>query len=105
MIDVTVDDGKYRIVQDNGRMTITRSGEPWIGHSGEGIPMDKMIIAMACEIEELRKLKAHCKAFVKDQQIWGSECVYQSDRVIENAYQFIDGVCEIVGFETIPEED
>jgi hypothetical protein len=44
-----------------------------------------------------------CTRFVTEQRITCSECVYQSDRVIENAYQLIDDICKIVGFYTDPE--
>jgi hypothetical protein len=44
------------------------------------------------------KLLAHVKKFIKEQQITCSETVYQSDRVIENGYDFIDGCAKIVGF-------
>lgn len=40
----------------------------------------------------------HVKEFVEKQQITCSETVYQSDRVIENGYDFIDGCAKIVGF-------
>ena len=36
--------------------------------------------------------------FVKDQQISCPECVCQSDKVIENAYEFIGECCDIVGY-------
>jgi len=39
-----------------------------------------------------------CQNFIKDQRISCPETVHQSDRVIENAYDFIARVCEIVGF-------
>lgn len=52
-IDVTVDDGKYRFTQDEkGHARTYRHGELWIDGSFAGI---NMVIAMACEIEELRK--------------------------------------------------
>lgn len=51
-IDVTVDDGKYRFTQDmEGKVIVYRHGEPWIVGSFPGI---NMVIAMACEIEDLR---------------------------------------------------
>lgn len=55
--------------------------------------------------ESLLILWEVCKKFVKTQNITGSENVYQSDRVIENAYQFIDDICKIVGFEEYIEEE
>lgn len=39
-----------------------------------------------------------CRKFITDQAISCAETVYQTDRVIENAYEFIAGVCEIVGY-------
>lgn len=44
------------------------------------------------------KLLAHCKAFIAKQEITCAETVSQSDHVIENAYSFIEGICEIVGY-------
>ena len=52
-IDVTVDEGKYRFTQDRaGKVVVYRHGEEWIIGSFAGI---NMVIAMACEIEELRQ--------------------------------------------------
>jgi hypothetical protein len=39
-----------------------------------------------------------CFKFIQEQEISCSEAVYQSDRVIENAYELIDGICKIVGY-------
>lgn len=55
--------------------------------------------------EQKIKLYDLCKKFVKDQTIWGPECVYQSDRVIENAYVFIAEICDVVGYEPLPDEE
>jgi phage gp45-like len=57
-IDVTVDDGKYRFTQNaRGQSVVYRHGERWIEGSFPGI---NMVIAMACEIEELRaKVASH----------------------------------------------
>jgi hypothetical protein len=38
------------------------------------------------------------RKFVDDNDIACEETVYQSDRVIENAYEFIAALCEIVGY-------
>ena len=46
-----------------------------------------------------------CQAFIAEQQISCAEAVYDSDRVAENAYEFIAGVCEIVGFHDYGEDD
>jgi len=36
--------------------------------------------------------------FIKEQKITCVESVYQSDRVIENAYEFIEKLCNISGY-------
>ncbi len=48
--------------------------------------------------KKLEKLWKYCEKFIKDQQIDSGETVYQMDNVIENAYEFVDGVCKIVGY-------
>ena len=44
-----------------------------------------------------------CEQFIQDQRISCAESVYQTDRVIENAYEFIEGVCAIVGYYEDPD--
>lgn len=39
-----------------------------------------------------------CKKFIEHQRIDCPETICQSDRVIENAYDFIGDICEIVGY-------
>ena len=36
--------------------------------------------------------------FVTKQRIHCSETIYQCDRVIENAYEFIESLCNVVGY-------
>jgi predicted GNAT family N-acyltransferase len=50
---------------------------------------------MASEAYELLKL---CQDFIKEQKICCAEDVYQTDSIIENAYEFIEQICEIVGY-------
>lgn len=47
---------------------------------------------------DLLRLWKTCERFIKHQNISCGEAVYQSDNVILNAYEFIDDVCNIVGF-------
>jgi hypothetical protein len=56
-LDVEVDGGKYRIIQDSdGYLHIDRYGEHWMPkHRVDGIDCSKMIIGMASELEELRE--------------------------------------------------
>ena len=44
------------------------------------------------------RLEKICKDFVAKQEITCAESVYQSDRVIENAYEFIESICNEVGY-------
>lgn len=50
------------------------------------------------------KLWQVCREFVEKQQILCSESVYQCDNVILNAHEFIEAVCDLVGYHT-PKED
>lgn len=43
-------------------------------------------------------LEQFCRDFVAKQRISCPETIYQCDWVIENAYEFIEGVCERVGY-------
>jgi len=52
-----------------------------------------------------QKLWDLCQSFVKDQKVSCSECVWQSDRVIENAYELIDKMCKLVGFFKDPDDE
>lgn len=36
--------------------------------------------------------------FIKQNKIYCPESIYQSDRVIQNAYEFIEQLCDIVGY-------
>ena len=47
---------------------------------------------------DLQELWDHCERFIKEQEIRCPESVYQQDHVIEKAYEFIEKVCEIVGY-------
>ena len=46
-----------------------------------------------------------CQDFIRDNNITCAETVYQSDRVIENAYEFIDKICSLVGYAKEEEEE
>lgn len=39
-----------------------------------------------------------CKKFIEKQKIGYPETIYQTDWVIENAYEFIEQICNIVGY-------
>jgi len=44
------------------------------------------------------QLYAICKEFIDTNNIACAETIYQTDRVIENTYEFIERICEIVGY-------
>lgn len=55
--------------------------------------------------KEMRQIVDIIQKFIDDQNIWGVECVYQTDRVIENAYSLIAQLCDIVGYKELEDED
>ena len=57
-----------------------------------------MIKQKALTEKEMNDLHALCLKFINDQKIDCAETVFQSDRVIENAYEFIREICDIVGY-------
>lgn len=49
-------------------------------------------------VKEMVALWRTCYEFIKSQNIGCPETIYQTDWVIENAYEFIEDVCDIVGY-------
>jgi hypothetical protein len=47
---------------------------------------------------DMLRLWKYCEQFIKKQNVNCPEAVYQSDNVVLNSYEFIEGVCEIVGY-------
>jgi hypothetical protein len=45
-----------------------------------------------------------CKLFIDQNDISCSETIYQTDHVIENAYEFIEQVCDLVGYKKVENE-
>jgi len=52
-------------------------------------------------IEAVREIRA----FIEKQDITCPETIYQSDRVIVNAYDFIDRLVDIVGYKESDDDD
>lgn len=50
------------------------------------------------ELRNMAKLRAIVVNFVEDQNIFCAETIYQTDRVIQNAYEFIQELVEVVGY-------
>jgi hypothetical protein len=55
--------------------------------------------------DDSKRLLKHCKDFIEKYKISCPESVYQQDYVIENAYEFIEGVCDIVGYYEYAEDE
>jgi len=69
------------------------SGEDW-----------KPLVPRTLRSSELINLSKKCQAFIIDQKIRCAEDVAQSDRVIRNAYELIEAICEIVGYYRDPDD-
>ena len=55
---------------------------------------------------EIRKaLYALCERFVVDNEIHCPETIWQMDHVIGNAYEFIEEICNTIGYASIKEEN
>lgn len=52
-----------------------------------------------------KELLELCKSFINEQQITCAESVWQSDRVIENAYELIEKICNICGYYEYKEDE
>lgn len=59
---------------------------------------DEIIVHNHTYTEKRHLLYNLCKKFIEEQEITCGESVYQTDRVIENAYELIENICDIVGY-------
>ena len=55
--------------------------------------------------EQLLELWAKCQNFIEKQTISCPETIYQCDWVMNNAYEFIEEVCDTVGYFDYPEAE
>lgn len=46
-----------------------------------------------------------CQQFINQYEVSCPENIYQSDRVVLNAQQFIEEICNIVGYAEVKEDD
>jgi hypothetical protein len=56
------------------------------------------------KVVDLNKLLDICNNFIQEQKIGCPEAIWDSDRVIENAYEFIEEICECVGYWEYPDD-
>jgi hypothetical protein len=54
--------------------------------------------------EQLRALLGVCSGFVEENKISCPEAVCQCDWVITNAYEFIEDICDVVGYDKTTDE-
>jgi len=55
--------------------------------------------------EQKIKLYDLCKRFVDENDIYCDETVYQSDRIIQNAYDLIADICGIIGYKEMEDDE
>ena len=44
------------------------------------------------------KLLELCHKFIDDNNITCAETIYQQDRIITNAYELIEHICDLIGY-------
>lgn len=59
---------------------------------------------MSDESFKAGKLLARVEKFISDQRIGCPETIYQTDRVIESAYEFIQDLADIAGYWRDPDD-
>jgi hypothetical protein len=52
-----------------------------------------------------QELFKFCQKFIEKNHIFCAETIYQSDHIIENATEFIEGICNIVGYIECEDEE
>lgn len=55
--------------------------------------------------EKMKKIVDMVENFILDNKIRCSESIWQRDNIIENAYDFIENLCDIVGYYKDDEEE
>lgn len=69
------------------------------------VAVDAQSGAVSAVPEAEAKLLAIVRAFVEKHHVSCPEVIHQSDRVIENAYELIEDLCEQVGYYQYPDEE
>ena len=68
---------------------------------GESLQM----INIEPDVKEMAQLWIHVSKFIENQNISCNDAIGQCDNIILNAYDFIGGCCEIVGYTGSDDED
>lgn len=55
--------------------------------------------------EKAEAVLAIVDLFIGDNDITCPEAIYQSDRVIQNAYEFIESLCDVAGYADFEENE
>lgn len=78
-------------------------------HDGTGfeIPQGEIVTnaPTVMDVDPKDALWALAQTFINEQHIRCGETIYQSDRVIQNGYEFIHEVCKTVGFFKDPDDE
>lgn len=56
-------------------------------------------------INPIQKVFEVVYKFINDNNIYCAETIYQTDRIIENAYELIHELCEIVGYKEYQDDE
>lgn len=82
--------------------------EDWANINRKADFIDATLNDMAAQDEQLAAAEAIVKMvreFIDTQDISCAETIYQSDRVIENAYEFIEKLCDLVGYKKYEDDE
>ena len=77
---ITVADGKYTLINDNGKLTALRNGEPW----GRDLVGDNLVYWMMVEIRQLKEKLSEVHSWIVCAPIASAEDILQNaQRIIE----------------------
>jgi hypothetical protein len=51
-----------------------------------------------------KELYELCKNFIQENGITCEESIYQCDKIAENALEFIESICDLIGYEESEED-
>lgn len=72
-------------------------------HSRRAVKSRASLVAMS-QAQVRKELYRICEEFVTENDIHCPESIYQMDHIIGNAYEFIEKVCDVIGYASIKDE-
>lgn len=98
MTTIKLDNGKYEITTDDGRLTTLRYGEEWRDDTGDGL-----IYSLVCEIESLQDKINEAKLLVFKASIASCTCTTKSPALEFHEewckYRWLGGIRKVLGRE------